>query len=211
MQPDASNIVDGPGLDEDWAKNNWLGKSLTDAFQMFSSSMNHCYTEDFMYLSDLAVRYYLPAAVEYAASERSVGDYLFIGGMATSLALRIEQGTLQPETIALAREYATAVLANLTKYNLDRTSSSDLWFINAIEYIARNEYGPRDRSDPVQGEEAARRAAADAVAPDDEVTVDDQGDRWVFEFVPQRETLGGGARVSIAKDDFRVLGVVRGQ
>lgn len=47
--------------------------------------------------------------------------------------------------------------------------------------------------------EAARRAAADAVGHDDEVTVDDQGDHWSFEFVPQGEALGGGARVSIAK------------
>ncbi|HWE94976.1 MAG TPA: hypothetical protein VG269_13505 [Tepidisphaeraceae bacterium] len=59
--------------------------------------------------------------------------------------------------------------------------------------------------------EAARRAAADAIKHDDEVTVDDQGDHWVFEFIPQGEALGGGARVLVAKDDFRVLKVVYGQ
>ena len=61
------------------------------------------------------------------------------------------------------------------------------------------------------GLEAARRTAADAIRPDDEVTVDDQGDHWVFEFIPQEDTLGGGARVSVAKGDFRILRVVRGQ
>ncbi len=63
----------------------------------------------------------------------------------------------------------------------------------------------------LEGLEVVRRAAADAVRPNDEVTMDDQGDHWVFEFVPQEDVLGGGASVSIAKNDFRVLRVVRGQ
>jgi hypothetical protein len=63
----------------------------------------------------------------------------------------------------------------------------------------------------LEGFEAARRAAADMVNGNDEVTVDDRGDHWVFEFIPKGERLGGGARVSIAKDGFRVLKVIRGQ
>ena len=63
----------------------------------------------------------------------------------------------------------------------------------------------------LEGLHAARAAAAEAVNLDDEVTVDDQGDNWVFEFTPRADALGGGARVSVAKDDFRVLKVVRGQ
>ena len=35
--------------------------------------------------------------------------------------------------------------------------------------------------------------------------MDDQGDHWIFEFVPRGDALGGGARVSVAKADFRVL------
>jgi hypothetical protein len=61
------------------------------------------------------------------------------------------------------------------------------------------------------GLDAARRAAGDAVHADDEVTVDDRGDEWVFEFVPQDDALGGGARVLVAKADGRVLKVVLGQ
>ena len=63
----------------------------------------------------------------------------------------------------------------------------------------------------LDGLEAARRAAAEAINQDDEVTVDDQGDHWVFEFIPRGDVLGGGARVEIAKGDFRVLRVIRGQ
>ena len=59
--------------------------------------------------------------------------------------------------------------------------------------------------------EAARRAAAGAINSNDEVTVDDRGDHWIFEFIPKGEQLGGGARVSIAKDGFRVLKLIRGQ
>ncbi len=63
----------------------------------------------------------------------------------------------------------------------------------------------------LEGLEAARRAGADAIRPDDEVMMDDKGDHWEFEFVPQGDGLGGGVRVDIAKDGFRVLRLVRGQ
>ncbi len=63
----------------------------------------------------------------------------------------------------------------------------------------------------LEGLRAARTAAADAINSDDEVNVDDQGDQWVFEFVPRADAIGGGARVSVAKDDFRILKVVREQ
>jgi hypothetical protein len=63
----------------------------------------------------------------------------------------------------------------------------------------------------LEGLEAARRAAADAANGNDEVTVDDQGDHWVFEFIPREDSLGGGARVFVAKDDFRALRVIRSQ
>ena len=59
--------------------------------------------------------------------------------------------------------------------------------------------------------EAARRAAADSVQIDDEVTVDDRGDHWLFEFIPRQDSLGGGARVLVAKDDLRILKIVRSQ
>jgi hypothetical protein len=64
---------------------------------------------------------------------------------------------------------------------------------------------------PHEALHAARGAASDTIHPDDEVTVDDQGDHWLFIFVPQQDGLGGGARVSIAKNDFRVMSVLREQ
>ena len=63
----------------------------------------------------------------------------------------------------------------------------------------------------LEGLEAARRAAGDVVHVDDEVTVEDKGDSWVFVFVPVGEALGGGASVSVAKDDLRITKVLRGQ
>ena len=62
----------------------------------------------------------------------------------------------------------------------------------------------------LEGLEAARRAAGDAIHADDEVSVDDRGDQWIFDFVPRDESLGGGGRVVVAKDG-RVLKVVLGQ
>jgi hypothetical protein len=63
----------------------------------------------------------------------------------------------------------------------------------------------------LEGLQVARVAGAEAINPDDEVTVDDQGDHWIFEFIPRADALGGGARVFVAKQDFRVLRVIRGQ
>jgi len=59
--------------------------------------------------------------------------------------------------------------------------------------------------------DTARHAAGNAVHDDDEMTVEDNGDHWIFEFVPQEDQLGGGARVTITKKDFQILKVVRSQ
>jgi hypothetical protein len=58
--------------------------------------------------------------------------------------------------------------------------------------------------------QVARHAAADVVRADDEVTVDDSGDQWAFEFTPRADALGG-ARALVSKGDLQVLKVVRGQ
>lgn len=63
----------------------------------------------------------------------------------------------------------------------------------------------------LEGLEAARLAGGDGIHRHDEVTVDDRGDHWVFEFIPQEDALGGGVLVSISKADFQVLKVVHGQ
>jgi hypothetical protein len=58
--------------------------------------------------------------------------------------------------------------------------------------------------------EVARKAGAGAVLPDD-VTVEDRGSEWFFEFIPNRDQLGGGASVTVNKNDLRVVRVVRGE
>ncbi|MEM6473957.1 MAG: hypothetical protein AAF802_30680 [Planctomycetota bacterium] len=141
MMPDETNIVDHPGLDEDWAKKNFLAKTHDDVRAMFRADKNLCYTEDFTYLSDLAVRYYLPVAIEYASSTDSAGDYLFIGGIATSLACQLEHNRFSDETKRIAQEFAKLVLSDLAKYDFDR-HEDDFW-INSLEYICGQTHGPR--------------------------------------------------------------------
>jgi hypothetical protein len=63
----------------------------------------------------------------------------------------------------------------------------------------------------LEGLEAARRAGKDAIHSDDEVTVDDKGDHWIFEFIPREDALGGGARISVAKANLQILKMVREQ
>jgi hypothetical protein len=64
---------------------------------------------------------------------------------------------------------------------------------------------------PHEALHAARLATPGVTHLYDEVTVHDQGDHWLFEFVSRQDILGGGAHVSIAKDGFRVLNVLRHQ
>ena len=63
----------------------------------------------------------------------------------------------------------------------------------------------------LEGLEAARLAAAGSIAATDEVSVDDQGDRWIFEFVPQGDSLGGGATVVVSKANLSILRMIRSQ
>jgi len=139
MIPDESNIVDGEALDEQYAKKNFLGKTLDDAFEMFCEGNNHIYPEDFQYLSDLAVRYYLPAAIKYAESDNSKGEYLFIGWMGSSLAFRLREGTISPETAEIAKRYALTVLECPEKYDLvseDGFRETDS--LDALRFICDN-------------------------------------------------------------------------
>ena len=62
----------------------------------------------------------------------------------------------------------------------------------------------------LDGLEVARRAASEAVHPDDEVMMDDHDDHWEFEFVPQGDGFGGGASLG-CKGRSSGLRVVRGQ
>lgn len=62
----------------------------------------------------------------------------------------------------------------------------------------------------LEGLRRARQAVPD-VYDSNEVMVDDQGDHWVFEFILTDDTLGGGARVTVAKEDYSILKVVQSQ
>ncbi len=75
----------------------------------------------------------------------------------------------------------------------------------------------RDNRRPIESLEhrnlvdKARGAAADLIRPESTASLYDGGDRWFVEFVPPKNVLGGGARVSIAKDDLRILAIVFSQ
>ncbi len=143
MMPDETNITDGPGLDEDWAKKNFLGKTVADARQMFRADDRHSYTEDFTYLSDLAVRYYLPAVLDYVASEDSVDDFQFVGGIALSLSQRLKDKSLAAPTKSLAQEFARLVLSNLEKYDFEPDCELDKWRLGQLEFIAGESHGDK--------------------------------------------------------------------
>ena len=88
-----------------------------------------------MYLSDQAVRYYLPIAIEYAASDDSVTDCIFVGGLASSLAFRLEHNEFCDETKLLSETFAKLVLSDLAKYDLDRDRKDDRFWIRSLEDI----------------------------------------------------------------------------
>jgi hypothetical protein len=57
----------------------------------------------------------------------------------------------------------------------------------------------------------ARCAVAGVIWPDSKTRLYDDGDPWLFEFVPPKNVLGGGARVSTAKNELRILAIIFSQ
>lgn len=79
------------------------------------------------------------------------------------------------------------------------------------QLIQSNPKSPEQLEEERRLVDMARRAAGHGIRTTDEVAVHDGGDRWLVEFVPTEDILGGGVKVAIAKSDLRILVIIRGQ
>ena len=103
--PTADQLVGPPpqGLDEQWALQNFLGKTQAEARAM---SRNSAITEDFTYLAAEGLCYYLPAALGYLESEESAGCWDFAHGLMCALATQAGIFGMRGEPLVFIRRIA---------------------------------------------------------------------------------------------------------
>src|SRR2546425_731365 len=128
--PDATALV-GPlpvgvdkyGLDEACVLRNFLGKDQAQARAMFRGAQH--LTEDFMWMAEGGLRYYLPPALEYLESDESAGDW-FAHGLLCSLSVQAEWG-LPPDLLDLVRRISEYVDVNRSKFDIGPDEEEELF------------------------------------------------------------------------------------
>ena len=71
--PSKDQLTDNDGLDEHYVVKHWNGKTLDDAYRMFTDG-GSAYCEDITYMSVAALHYYLPAVFAYLQNTDSNDD-----------------------------------------------------------------------------------------------------------------------------------------
>jgi hypothetical protein len=127
--PDATALVgqlpaglDQYGLDEACVLKNFLGKDQPQARAMFRDG--DYLTEDFAYMAEEGLRYYLPPALDYLQSDESAGAW-FAHGLLCSLSIQAGYG-LARDLRDLAKQIADYVDANRSKFDLGSDEEEEL-------------------------------------------------------------------------------------
>ncbi len=126
--PDATALV-GPlpvgldeyGLDEACVLKNFLGKDQPQARALFRESHG---AEDFMWMAEGGLGYYLPPALQHLQSDESTGDW-FAHSLLCSLSVQAEWG-LPRDLLDLVKRIADYVDANRSKFGLGSDEEEEL-------------------------------------------------------------------------------------
>jgi hypothetical protein len=126
--PDAAALV-GPlsagleyGLDEACVLKNFLGKDQAQARAMFRGA--EYLAEDFMWMAEEGLRYYLPPALEHLQSEESARSW-FAHSLLCSTSVQAEWG-LPHDLLDLVKRIADYVDANRSKFDLGSDEEEEL-------------------------------------------------------------------------------------
>lgn len=111
------NVYDS--LDERWAADNFLGKTLEQAEELFRESAM-TYQEDLMHMGPVAFRFYVLAFVNYLRSAASSGDSYAVNAFESLVRNRWESepGELEPIRELLA-DACRAVLTQFERFEVD--------------------------------------------------------------------------------------------
>jgi hypothetical protein len=114
--PNRSELVDGDSLDGRKVLQHFLGKTADEAYEMYCSDLNHCYTEDIMWMAVRGLEYYLPPAIRYIEEVKSKGDCDFVSGLLGALSVHLEFSGLTARFIEIIRGVLGYIRANKTKF-----------------------------------------------------------------------------------------------
>ena len=130
--PSKEQLIDHDGLDERYVVKHWNGKTLDDAYRMFTEG-GSAYCEDITYMSVAALHYYLPAALTYLQSTDSNDDCEVASGVMTSLSCVCNRPDLTPPVVGLIRSITNYVADNLPKFDAD-----DDWVQSRINAVRKH-------------------------------------------------------------------------
>lgn len=124
--PDAfpkNNELVAPGvneLDANWLKKNFSGKQRAEAFRMFANRPVANIGDDFYYMSNLGLEYYLPVVLDYLKSPCSKGDLDFVSCTTNALADRQlhDQHHLSDVSKQLIFNIAEYIKSDLAKFDI---------------------------------------------------------------------------------------------
>ena len=130
--PSKDQLTDNDGLDEHYVVKHWNGKTLDDAYRMFTDG-GSAYCEDITYMSVAALHYYLPAVFAYLQNTDSNDDFDVASGVMTSLSCVCDRPDLAPPVVGLIRSITNYVANNLPKFDAD-----DDWVQSRINAIRKH-------------------------------------------------------------------------
>lgn len=135
--PSQNQLVDCEGLDEACVIDHFLGKSVEEAYRVFADGGGYV-ASDISYMSQFAVDYYLPAALQYLQSSDSVDDWEFATGVLTSLTCICNRCDLPESLRCTMTSIVEYIASNLEKYD----DTNDDWIRTLIEKVR---YGLNNR------------------------------------------------------------------
>ncbi len=117
--PTRQDLVGEPPytLDEHNVLRNFLGKTREEVRTMFPAASY--LTEDFMWMAEAGLNYFLPSALDYLQSPDSDRDFDFAAGLLCSLAYQIETHRLAHKLVELIKSIAGYVKAHQDKFAIN--------------------------------------------------------------------------------------------
>jgi hypothetical protein len=101
--PDAAALVGPPpvGLDEEYVLKNFLGKEQAQARAMFREASN--VADDFAWMTEAGLRYYIPPVLEYLESDESSHACEFAHFLLCSLYIQAGRMSVARDVLGLIR------------------------------------------------------------------------------------------------------------
>src|SRR5438128_2553652 len=127
LPPDETALV-GPspvGLDEQSVLKNFLGRSQAQARAMFQESSY--VADDFAWMAQAGLRYYLPPALEYLESDESSHDWEFANFLLCSLYIQVGTMGVAQDVLDLIRRIADYLDAHRTKFDIGTDEEEELF------------------------------------------------------------------------------------